>query len=86
MVSCAHADLPKLRGEADSGVSAGVRAFLAGYPKGSEDRNRIPGRSAIHRRHKISFGVMSLADISLQTTAETARMRDTQPLIAKCQR
>jgi hypothetical protein len=32
-------------------------------------------------RHKISFGVMSLADISLQTTAETARTRDTQPFL-----
>ena len=32
-------------------------------------------------RHKISFGVISLADISLQTTAETARTRDTQPFL-----
>jgi hypothetical protein len=32
---------------------------------------------------RISFGVMSLADISVQTTAETARTRDTQPLLAR---
>jgi hypothetical protein len=82
MVSCAHADLPKLRGEADSGVSAAF-AFLAGFPKTSEDRSRMPGRSADPSAAQDSLRVMSLADISLQTTAETARTRDTQPLLAR---
>jgi hypothetical protein len=32
---------------------------------------------------KTAAGMMSLADISLQTTAETARTLDTQPLLAR---
>jgi hypothetical protein len=32
---------------------------------------------------RFTLRVMSLADISLQTTAETAKTRDTQPLLAR---
>jgi hypothetical protein len=43
----------------------------------------MPGCSADPSADKISLGVMSLADISLQITAETARTLDTQPLLAR---
>jgi hypothetical protein len=58
-----------------------VLGWLSQNPRKTAEGCR--GAPPIHQRHKISFGVMSLADISLQTTAETARTRDTHPLLAR---